>query len=48
MSSRISTCWLSCRIPVDNAVEEKVFDMAYDIELEYGLVIGTIVYSREF
>ena len=34
--------------PVDNAVEEKVFDMAYDIELEYGLVIGTIVYSKEF
>jgi predicted nucleotidyltransferase len=34
--------------PVDNAVEEKVFDMAYDIELEYRLVIGTIVYSREF
>ena len=33
---------------VDNAVEEQVFDMAYDIELEYGLVIGTIVYSRDF
>ena len=35
-------------VPVNNAVEEQVFDMAYDIELEYGLVIGTIVYSRDF
>ena len=35
-------------ITVDNSVEEQVFDMAYDIELEYGLVIGTIVYSRDF
>jgi predicted nucleotidyltransferase len=34
--------------PVNNGVEEQVFDMAYDIELEYGLVIGTIVYSKEF
>ena len=35
-------------VKVDNAVEEQVFDMAYDIELEYSLVIGTIVYSRDF
>ena len=35
-------------VPVHNAVEEQVFDMAYDIELEYGLVIGTIVYSKDF
>jgi predicted nucleotidyltransferase len=35
-------------VKVDNAVEEQVFDMAYDIELEYGLVIGTIVYSKDF
>jgi uncharacterized protein len=34
--------------PVGNAVEEQVFDMAYDTELEYGLVIGTIVYSKDF
>jgi hypothetical protein len=34
--------------PVNNAVEEMVFDMAYDIELEYGLVFGTIVYSKNF
>ncbi len=33
---------------VDNAVEEEVFDMAYGIELEYGLVIGPIVYSKGF
>ena len=35
-------------VKVDNAIEEQVFDMAYDIELEYGLVIVTIVYSRDF
>jgi len=35
-------------VEVDNAIEEEVFDMAYDIELEYGLVIGTIVYSKDF
>ncbi len=34
--------------PVNHAVEEQVFDMAYDVELEYGLVIGTIVYSKDF
>jgi hypothetical protein len=33
---------------VNNAIEEQVFDLAYDIELEYGVVIGTIVYSKEF
>lgn len=35
-------------VSVNNTVEEQVFDMAYDIELEYGLVIGTIVYSKDF
>src|SRR3972149_6912185 len=35
-------------VPVNNAVEDQVFDMAYDIELEYGLRTGTIVYSKEF
>jgi len=35
-------------VPVNNAVEEGVFDLAYDIELEYGLVIGTIVYPKDF
>jgi predicted nucleotidyltransferase len=33
---------------VNNAIEEQVFDLAYDIELEYGVIIGTIVYSKEF
>jgi predicted nucleotidyltransferase len=33
---------------VNNAIEEQVFDLAYDIELEYGLIIGTVVYSKEF
>jgi predicted nucleotidyltransferase len=33
---------------VSNAIEEQVFDLAYDIELEYGVIIGTIVYSKEF
>jgi predicted nucleotidyltransferase len=35
-------------VPVNHAVEEQVFDMACDVELEYGLVIGTIVYSKDF
>jgi len=33
---------------VDNAIEEKVFDAAYDIELKHGVVFGIIVYAREF
>ena len=33
---------------VNTAIEEQVFDLAYDIELEYGVIIGTIVYSQEF
>lgn len=33
---------------VDNAIEEQIFDIAYDIELEYDLIIGTIVYSKDF
>ncbi|MCX5832417.1 MAG: nucleotidyltransferase domain-containing protein [Deltaproteobacteria bacterium] len=33
---------------VSNAIEEQVFDLAYDIELECGVIIGTIVYSKEF
>jgi predicted nucleotidyltransferase len=33
---------------VNNAIEEQVFDLAYDVELEHGLIIGTIVYSKEF
>jgi predicted nucleotidyltransferase len=33
---------------VDNAIEEKVFDAAYDIELKHGVIFGIIVYPREF
>lgn len=33
---------------VDNAIEEKVFDAAYDIELKHGVIFGIIVYGREF
>ncbi len=33
---------------VDNALEEKVFDAAYDIELKHGVIFGIIVYAREF
>ncbi|MCK4763168.1 MAG: nucleotidyltransferase domain-containing protein [Candidatus Aminicenantes bacterium] len=33
---------------VKTALEEKVIDLAYDIELEYDVVFGIIVYSKEF
>ena len=33
---------------VDNALEEKVFDAAYDSELKHGVIFGIIVYGREF
>ena len=33
---------------VDNTIEEKVFDAAYDIELKHGVIFGIIVYAREF
>ncbi len=33
---------------VDNAIEEKVFDAAYDVELKHGVVFGIIVYAKEF
>jgi len=32
----------------DTAVEERIFDLAYDVELEYGVVFGIIVYSKTF
>jgi predicted nucleotidyltransferase len=31
-----------------NSVEEQIFDVAYDIELEYGLIFGVIVYSKKY
>ena len=33
---------------VDNAIEERVFDAAYDVELKHGIVFGIIVYAKEF
>jgi len=33
---------------VDNAIEERVFDAAYDIELKHSIVFGIIVYAKEF
>lgn len=32
----------------DIGTEERVFDLAYDVELEYGVVFGVLVYSRTF
>jgi predicted nucleotidyltransferase len=32
----------------NNYIEEQVFDLGYDIELEYGVVFGIIVYSKTF
>ena len=32
----------------DIDTEEKIFNIAYDIELEHGIVFGIIVYSKEF
>ena len=33
---------------VKTAIEEKVIDLAYDVELEYDVVFGIVVYSKEF
>ena len=33
---------------VDHAIEERVFDAAYDLELEHGVVFGVVVYERAF
>lgn len=32
----------------NNSIEEQIFDLAYDIELEYNLIFGIIVYSKKF
>jgi len=32
----------------NNSIEEQVFDIGYDIELEYGVVFGIIVYPKTF
>ena len=33
---------------VGNAIEEKVFDAAYDIELKHSVIFGIVVYGKEF
>lgn len=33
---------------VDHALEERVFDAAYDLELKHGVVFGVVVYERAF
>ncbi len=33
---------------VTTSIEEKVFDIAYEVELKYELVLGVIVYSSAF
>lgn len=32
----------------DTATEERIFDLAYEVELQHGVVFGVIVYSRDF
>ncbi len=32
----------------NNSIEEQVFDLGYDIELEYSVVFGIIVYPKTF
>ena len=33
---------------VDHALEEQIFDVAYDIELAHGVVFGVVVYEKTF
>ena len=33
---------------VDHALEERVFDAAYDLELKHGVVFGVVVYEKAF
>ncbi|MBI5187360.1 MAG: nucleotidyltransferase domain-containing protein [Nitrospinae bacterium] len=33
---------------VNNSIEEEVFDLAYDVELQCNVVFGIVVYSRDF
>lgn len=32
----------------NNSIEEQIFDLGYDIELEYGVIFGIIVYPKTF
>jgi len=33
---------------VDHALEEQIFDAAYDLELKHGVVFGVVVYETAF
>lgn len=33
---------------VNNSLEEEVFGLAYDVELEFNVVFGIVVYSKRF
>ncbi|MBI4746611.1 MAG: nucleotidyltransferase domain-containing protein [Deltaproteobacteria bacterium] len=33
---------------VNNSLEEEVFSLAYDVELEFNVVFGIVVYSKKF
>jgi len=33
---------------VDTALEEEIFDLAYEVELENDVVFGVVVQSKEF
>ena len=33
---------------VDHAIEERVFDAAYDLELRHSVVFGVVVYEKAF
>jgi predicted nucleotidyltransferase len=33
---------------VNTAIEEKIYDLAYDLDLEHGVMLGVLVEPREF
>ena len=33
---------------LNNSIEEEIYDTAYDIELDYGVVFGIIAYSKDY
>jgi predicted nucleotidyltransferase len=35
-------------LEVNNSIEEQIFNLAYDIELQFNVVFGIIVYSKAF
>jgi predicted nucleotidyltransferase len=33
--------------PSSNSIEEEIFDLGFDVEMEYNVILGIIVYSKE-